>query len=207
MDQGDYDQGQHQGEGGFREKGEMQTEVLYDFVDDRGQKNGGKAGPRSADAHSQTIPAFEPSPHKNRQGDHAGPGVGQTAQQLAKAVGGEGGSNAEDHPGGRLKQQTQRNGPPQTQIGAYLVYGEHTGQRGQAPEGGDKGSLGVGEAELLDQVGGIDGEQVGVHAHGNEHHQAAGKADRPGGMKSVVLGLRCVHTGSPPLRQGHHSTE
>ena len=36
MDQGDHDQGQHQGEGGFREKGEMQTEVLYDFVDDRG---------------------------------------------------------------------------------------------------------------------------------------------------------------------------
>ena len=178
--QKEHAQGQKNSHAPLQPEGGGQTQVLNDFLQQRGRQYGGQTASSGSQSQSQAPPVPEPVGEGQRERNHPPEAVGQPGQGGAGAQGGKGGGRAEQGVGGHKKAQSQGHGLSDAQPPAQGVRAEHGQQGEQAAHRSDPGALPVGEVKAIQKVGLVHGKAVDPQAHDGEQGQAAPQAYKPG---------------------------
>ena len=175
-----YQQGEQHSGGRLPEKGGGKPQGLDGPGDQRRGKDGGDPAARCGHPQGEAPSSGEPAGDNQGEGDHPPVAIGQTGQDRPAAVGGEAVGEAEEEIRAHEAAHPQDHGVPQSQPAAQLVHSEHGQQGEQAPDRGDPGALGVGEAVDEEQVGLIDRKDVDAQTHHGKQGKPAAQADHPG---------------------------
>ena len=200
--QKEHQQGEQHSGGRLPEKGGGQAKGLDGSGDEGRGKDGGDPAACGGHPQGEATPGGEPAGNDQGEGDHSPVAIGQAGQDRPAAVGGEAAGKAEEEIGAHEAAHSQDHGVPQAQPAAQPVHGEHGQQGEQAPDRGDPGALGVGEAVDEEQVGLINCKGVDAQPHHREQGQPTAQADHPG-PETGALERRMTgnsHRDPPPFR-------
>ena len=206
--QKEYQQGEQHPGGRLPEKGGGQAQGLDGPGDEGRGKDGGDPAACGGHPQGEAPAGGEPAGDDQGEGDHPPVAIGQAGQDRPAAVGGEAAGKAEEEIGAHKAGHSQDHSVPQAQPAAQPVHGEHGQQGEQAPDRGDPGALGVGEAVDAEQIGLIDRKGVDPQPHHCEQGKPAAQADHPG--PETGASGRCVTGNShrdPPISCPKRTTE
>jgi len=171
--------GQQGHEAGLREERGAEGDTADQKRQQGRRQNRGRAGPGGADAQRQRLAAAEPPADQQGDRNHASEPVGCARHRGGKAAAGKAPGDPKEEKRRRGAQHGQYGAGPEGETPIVPRHPQHGGQREQIPHRDDRGGLRIGQPQIGDQIGLIDGERAGHQPDGAKQQKRAADADQP----------------------------